>query len=232
MRLMEADTPRSGEIHDGARRPAAETRSFQGRSAWLAQHILPHEPALRAWLQRRRVDGLDTDDIVNETYAVLAALDAVEDVASPRVYAFQTARSVMQRRLQGAGVIWTGDIDVGAAMVEPPPGPQASSSQAPRRLGELMAGLPPECREAFALRKIEGLSQREVAARMATTESDVEGLIARALRLLMSAMKTVQAPVADAGRNATPSDPPAEFPRIVDLGAGLAALASGKAASA
>ncbi|MBC7168934.1 MAG: RNA polymerase subunit sigma-24, partial [Phenylobacterium sp.] len=46
------------------------------RAVWLAQRILPHEPALRAWLSRRTA-GLEVDDIVQETYAILAGLGEV-----------------------------------------------------------------------------------------------------------------------------------------------------------
>ena len=170
------------------------TISLRDRSSWLAQHILPHEPTLRAWLQRRRVDGLETDDIIQETYAVLAALDDVAHIASPRAYAFQTARSVILRHLRRARIVRIdaiSDIDsLGAAIDEPSPEQQASSRQELRRVSDLIAELPEKCREAFSLRKIEGLSQREVATQMGISESTVEKHISRALRILMSAMKT------------------------------------------
>jgi len=163
------------------------------RTSWLASHILPHEPALRAWLRRRRVDGLETDDIIQETYAVLAGLAAVEHIESPRAYAFQTAQSVILRHLRRARIVRIdaiGDVDVlGTAIDEPSPERQASARQELRRVTELIADLPTKCREAFTLRKVEGLSQRDVARRMGISESTVEKHIGRALRVLMGAMK-------------------------------------------
>lgn len=163
------------------------------RSVWLARHVLPHEPALRAWLRRRRVDGLETDDIVQETYAVLAALGSVEHIESPRAYAFQTAQSVILRHLRRARVVRIdalGDLEMlNTPLEEPTPEHQAAARQELRRVSALIEALPSKCREAFTLRKLEGLSQREVAGRMGISESTVEKHIGRALRSLMDAMK-------------------------------------------
>ncbi len=164
------------------------------RTSWLARHILPHEPALRGWLSRRRVDGLETDDIVQETYAVLAALVAVDHIASPRAYAFQTANSVILRHLRRARIARidaVGDIEsLTLALDEPSPERQVSSRQELRQVSEMIAALPEKCREAFTLRKVVGLSQRNVALQMGISESTVEKHIGRALRILMAAMKT------------------------------------------
>jgi RNA polymerase sigma factor (sigma-70 family) len=43
-----------------------------------------------------------------------------------------------------------------------------------RRLEDALTRLPPRCRQAFVLRKIEGLSQREIAQRMGISEKTVE----------------------------------------------------------
>ena len=163
------------------------------RTTWLCRHILPHEPALRAWLRRRRVDGLETDDIIQETYAVLAGLAVVEHIESPRAYAFQTAQSVILRHLRRARIVRIdaiGDVDLlTTAIDEPSPERQVSAREELRRVTELIADLPTKCREAFTLRKVDGLSQREVAQRMGISESTVEKHIGRALRTLMNAMR-------------------------------------------
>src|ERR1043165_1101547 len=57
------------------------------RIDWLSRHVLPHEPALRAWLRRRAVPGLEIDDVVQETYSVLSGLASVEHIQAPRAYA-------------------------------------------------------------------------------------------------------------------------------------------------
>jgi len=156
------------------------------RTSWLAAHVLPHEPVLRAWLERRAVDGLDPDDIVLETYAVLADLPTVSDIESPRAYAFQTARSVILRHLRSG-------IERIEVMEELELADAARDESVPRndvrRVGDLVASLPAKCREAFRLRKVEGLSQREVAQRLGISEGAVEKRMALALSALMGAMK-------------------------------------------
>ncbi len=48
-------------------------------------HILPHEAALRGWLSRRRAPAaFDVDDIVQESYALLAERERVDDILNPR----------------------------------------------------------------------------------------------------------------------------------------------------
>jgi RNA polymerase sigma-70 factor (ECF subfamily) len=164
--------------------------------------VLPHEPALRAWLRRREVDGLETDDIIQETYAVLAAAASVEHITSPRAYAFQTAQSLILRHLRRARVVRIdamGDIEsLNPVGEDPSPERQVAARQELKRVNDLIAALPPKCREAFTLRKVTGLSQRQVAERMGISESTVEKHIGRALRTLMDAMKDGGIPAAEA----------------------------------
>jgi RNA polymerase sigma-70 factor (ECF subfamily) len=41
---------------------------------WLERHVLPHEPALRAWLGGCYLKGLEIDDMAQETYARLEGI--------------------------------------------------------------------------------------------------------------------------------------------------------------
>src|SRR3546814_20005378 len=64
------------------------------RARWLATQVLPHEPALRAWLSRRLGAGLEVDDVVQEAYAVLVELPGVAHIREPTAYLFTPARTV------------------------------------------------------------------------------------------------------------------------------------------
>src|SRR3546814_20809608 len=57
-----------------------------------------------------------------------------------------------------------------------------------RRIGALIAALPAKCREAFVLRKVQGLSQREIAGRLRISENTVEKHVGTGLRLLMRSL--------------------------------------------
>ncbi len=161
------------------------------RTYWLARHVTPHEPALRMWLRRQVVAGIDVDDVVQETYAVLAGLAGVDHIRSPRAYAFQTAQSLIRLHLRRARIVKfepLDDADVSVTVADTPsPEHQVAARQELRRLEGLIQALPQRRREAFVLHKIEGLSQRDVARRMGISESVVEKHIGRALRALMDA---------------------------------------------
>jgi len=158
------------------------------RAAWLARHVLPHEPALRRWLARTGVGGLEIDDVVQETYAALAAMASVEHVGAPRAYAFRTARTVVLQHVRRAAVVRIDSVGEGLLQDIPDERPGAEAQVAARqelaRVDAVIAALPPKCREAFLLRRLEGLSQRKTAGRMGVSENTVEKHIGKALRAL------------------------------------------------
>ena len=66
------------------------------------------------------------------------------------------------------------DLDaLGLAADIPGPDRSAMARDELRRLQSAIDRLPPRCREAIVLCKIEGLSQREIASRMGVSEATV-----------------------------------------------------------
>jgi RNA polymerase sigma factor (sigma-70 family) len=168
------------------------TLATHERAIWLARNALPHEPALRAWLARRAPVGLEIDDIVQETYAILAGLERVDHIVNGRTYMFEVAKSVVLRVLRRNRIVAFEALAEAEGM-EPPseePSPEtvAADRQELSRIAGLIAGLPAKCCEAFTLRKVHGLSQREVAQRMGVSENTVEKHVGKGIGLLMDAM--------------------------------------------
>lgn len=165
------------------------TRVSDERALWLARHVLPHEPTLRAWLSRKRVVGLEVDDIVQETYARLISAESLEGVRNPKTYAYQTAYSVLLTHVRRAKVVSfhaMADVEeLGAAAPDPTPEAQVADREELRRLAEAIAALPGKVQDVFRLRRVDGLSQREVAQRLGLAESTVEKHMARGFHLLM-----------------------------------------------
>lgn len=147
-----------------------------------------HEPALRAWLQNRRLDGLEVDGVVQETYARLIAVESVAGIRKPKTYAFQAAYSLLMVHVRRSKVIafqTVSDIDqLGALAEEPSPEHQVADRDELQRLGEAIASLPIRVRDVFTVRRVEGLSQREVARRLGIVESTVEKHMSRGFYLL------------------------------------------------
>ena len=161
----------------------------EDRASWLASHVLPHEPALRSWLRHKRVVDLDVDDIVQETYARLAALETVSNIRQPKRYLFQTAYSIIAAHLRRSRVVSisvTADLDqLGLMSPEASPEEETIHREELRELGAALASLPSTWREAFTLRRVSGLSQRETAEKLHISEKTVEKYMAKSIEFLM-----------------------------------------------
>jgi RNA polymerase sigma-70 factor (ECF subfamily) len=159
------------------------------RAVWLGRHVLPHEPALRAWLSRRRLGGLDIDDIIQETYSRLMTAESLQHVHDARSYTFQAAGSVVidhLRRMKVVSIASVPDLDIlEVVSEEPSPERQVIDRDELHRLAGMIARLPARVREVFTLRRVYGLSQRQVAEKLGIAESTVEKHMARGFLLML-----------------------------------------------
>lgn len=159
------------------------------RALWLSRYVLMHEPALRAWLSRRRVHGLEIDDIVQETYARLSALDSVSGIANVRSYVFQIAYSVMVSHIRRSRVVsfqTVSNIEELGTIADMTPEDQVIGRDELHRLAAAVARLPGKVRDVFILRRVHGLGQRDVARKLGLSESTVEKHMSRSIFLLMT----------------------------------------------
>lgn len=183
------------------------------RALWLARHILPLEPGLRAWLAKRRVADLDIDDIVQEAYAKLAALESVDEVRNPRAYLFQTAHSIIfshLRRSQVVSIRAVEDVELWRFESEDAsPERRVSDREELHRVLAIVGALPQKAAAVFTLRRIEGLSQKETADRLKISESTVEKHMAKSLRVFMDALgrSGISPPHASKGADVESSQP-------------------------
>jgi RNA polymerase sigma factor (sigma-70 family) len=159
------------------------------RAIWLGRFVLPHEPALRAWLRRRRLGGLDIDDIIQETYTRLVAAESVSHVQDAKSYTFQIAGSVVidhLRRMKVVSISSVPDLDYMEVVSDAPsPERQVIDRDELRRLAVTIARLPGKIRDVFTLRRVHGLSQREVAERLGLAESTVEKHMSRGFMIML-----------------------------------------------
>lgn len=156
------------------------------RTRWFLQCVLPHEPALRAWLASKRRLGVDVDDIIQETYTALAAKGTVEDIEHPRAYIFRIAHTLVVQHVRQARIVsiqikedleWSDDA--------PSPEQTLIDRDVLRQVTDAISAMPGQARTAFVLRRVHGLSQREIAKRMSLSENTVEKHIGRGLRFLL-----------------------------------------------
>lgn len=160
--------------------------------AWLGREILPHEADVRLWLGRSQLQWSEVEDVIQEAYCRLSALKNTAHITNPRAYFFTVARNVVMDHLRRARVVrmeTVAEIDsLNVPWDSPTPETIAGARQELARVSELIAHLPDRCRRIFVMRKIEGLSQREIAAALGVTETIVENDVVRGLRLILKAI--------------------------------------------
>ncbi len=164
-------------------------RASDERALWLSRHVLKHEPALRAWLGRRRIAGLEVDDIVQETYARLITVESVDGIGNIKNYMFQTAYSVLVSHVRRSKIVafeTVSDLEQLGATRDGSPEDQVIDRDELNRLARAVAALPGKIRDVFVLRRINGLSQRDVARELGLSESTVEKHMSRGIYLLMN----------------------------------------------
>lgn len=159
------------------------------RVHWIEQNLLPHEADIRLWLKRKRVCEADIDDIIQEMYARIGSLDGVEEIRCAKSYAIQVAHSILLNQARKSHVVAItkdGDLDeLHVASPEASPEDEIAVRDEIHEVIDAIAALPPRTRDVLLLRRVEGLSQRETALRLAIAEKTVEKHLARAAVALM-----------------------------------------------
>jgi RNA polymerase sigma factor (sigma-70 family) len=159
------------------------------RQRWFLRNVLPHEPALRGWLSRAAPTGVEPEDVIQEAYTILAELESVEAILYPRAYLFQVARSVITRHVRRARIVDIHAVEDLERLEHPDeaasPERHVIDRDELRQLAKAIAAMPLKTREAFVLRRVRGLSQREIAARMRISENTVETHISRGVLFLI-----------------------------------------------
>ena len=148
---------------------------------WFAAHVQPHEAMLRAWLRRRFESSVELDDIVQEAYVRVLRAREGGPLASPKAFLFATARNLALDRLRRHEVSRTellGEIDSLHVLDEREGIPETlARTQELALLTQAIQSLPTRCRQILTLRKLYGLSHREIAARLGLSQSTVSNQI-------------------------------------------------------
>jgi RNA polymerase sigma factor (sigma-70 family) len=156
---------------------------------WFVREVLPLEAALTQYLQHNWRNRGDIEDLLQDVYIRVFEAAKTQIPDRPRAFVFATARNLLIDRVRREQIIPIEAVsDLDALNVElDSPGPERSAIARDelRRLQAALDHLPPRCRQAVVLRQVEGLSRKDIAARMGIGEETVkeylaEGVIALA----------------------------------------------------
>lgn len=166
--------------------------------AWVGSQILPHEGAVRAWLRRSQVAADEIDDLIQEAYCHFCDLDSVDHIPQPAAYFFRTVRNILTDRLRRAQIVrieTVAEIEAFSDYAEDiSPERIITARHELDRVRRLIRALPGRCRQVIEMRKIHGLSQREIGRRLNISESVVENEGVKGMRLLLEALRTQDDP--------------------------------------
>ncbi len=146
---------------------------------------------MRGWLRVALRVG-NEDDVIQEAYALMFAHGRFEEVVSGRAWFFAVARNIVLKQMRRDRIVRidaVAEIDaLGIVDYEPSAERAVSGRQELARVQRLIDDLPERCRIIFQMRKIDGLPQKEIAARLRVSENVVEKEAARGLRLVLQGL--------------------------------------------
>ena len=156
---------------------------------WFVSEVLVHERALALFLQRSWPHRDEWHDLRQEVYARVYEAASRARPDTPKAFLFATARHLMTDRLRRSRVVSiepVGDFESSNVYLidEVSPERWLGTRQALRRLTQALERLPDRCREVVWLRRVEELSQKDVAARLGISEKTVEKHLAKGMRLI------------------------------------------------
>jgi RNA polymerase sigma factor (sigma-70 family) len=155
-----------------------------GELSAIFEAYLENEVALKRYLRRFIRSREAADDLAQEAFLRAFAAESRRVIEAPKAFLFKVARNLALNELarqSSMAIEPLGDFE-GQEVLE-------DSSQAAvddvvdsreriRLLARAIAALPPQCAKVFILRKMRGLSQKEIAARLNISVRTVENHVA------------------------------------------------------
>jgi len=137
------------------------------------------------FLSAKLGDRQEAADVAHDAYLRVMERTSQEQIESPRAFLYRTALNLVidEHRRNSLRRSETLDVlDQEEQFFSPSPHRSLAQDQRLKLLQRALNELPLLCREAFLLRKLEGLSHDEIAERLSISQSLVEKHIVNAMK--------------------------------------------------
>jgi len=165
---------------NGAEGPPEGEHGVAGtRQGLVSKLFREHNKALLRFLIAKLHSEQEAKDVAQEAYVRMLKLDSPEVVSHLRAYLFKTAANLAIDRLRARAVEQrVGDLEFFEERTQQPePGRGLAAAEDLALISQCLQELPPKCRQAFLLRRIEGMSTRDIAQLLGVPERTVRHYI-------------------------------------------------------
>lgn len=144
----------------------------------VSRAFVENHRSIKSFLGRLLTRREDIEDIAQEAYLRAYVAEQSRGIDQPEAYLYRSARNLALTKLTQKTRQMTDLIDdLGPAVVLGGDAPLEEHLEAEESLGlhcEAVAHLPEKCKQVYILRKVYGLTHKEIAERMALSVSSVE----------------------------------------------------------
>jgi RNA polymerase sigma-70 factor (ECF subfamily) len=184
----------------------------------ILEAYLENEDALRRYLRRFIKSREAADDLAQEAFLRAFAAESRREIETPKAFLFTVAKNLALNELARQSAMTTeplGDFE-GQEVIEDSSQAAADdvvdSRERIRLLARAIAALPPQCAKVFILRKMQGMSQKEIAVRLNISVRTVENHVAVGLSRCRAFMRAHGGTAGDGnGKSRMPEMVPTAF---------------------
>lgn len=166
---------------------SAEAFSIRVGMSQILKAFMENQTALRRYVRRFALRAEDIEDLVQETFIHAFAAENSRKIRFPKAFLFRVARNLAlneRTKMSNATTESLEDLSdqsVIADVRHVSADEEMSSRQHVRLLAQAVASLPPQCSRVFLLRKVQGLTYKQIAERLNISVSTVEKHVALGL---------------------------------------------------
>ena len=173
------------------KRPLAEDKKDNSsernpRAAGVLTTFLANQVSLRSFISRFMVSAHEIEDVSQETFLRAYKAEQHTPIEQPKAYLFRVAKNILLNEFNNKARKVTDYVDnLETLDLLPETESLEDNLMAQQRIGiycEAIASLPEQCRRVMLMKKIYGLSTREVARRLGISVSTVEKHMTKGLK--------------------------------------------------